>query len=75
MKVLSVLAHAPAYFQELRNKVFKALPFVIAYLDDIIIYSKIVKEHLNYLQQVFMSSGVLTSNHYLPKQQLISGTC
>ena len=35
------------------NKVLKDLPFVIAYLDDIIIYNKTVKGHLNHLQQVF----------------------
>ena len=35
------------------NKVLKDLLFAIAYLDDIIIYSKTAKEHLNYLQQVF----------------------
>ena len=40
---------APAYFQELMNKVLKDLPFTIAYLDDIIIYSKTTEEHLGHL--------------------------
>ena len=40
------------YFQELMNKVLKDLPFAIAYLDDIIIYSKTAEEHLDHLQQV-----------------------
>ena len=35
------------------NKVLKDLPFAMAYLDDIIIYSKTTNEHMNYLQQVF----------------------
>ena len=35
------------------NKVLKDLPFTIAYLDNIIIYSKTAEEHLNHLQQVF----------------------
>ena len=42
---------ALAYFQELMNKMLKDLPFAIAYLDDIIIYSRTAKEHLNHLQQ------------------------
>ena len=33
------LAQAPAYFQELMTGVLKDLPFAMAYLDDIIIYS------------------------------------
>ena len=53
LKVPFGLAQAQAYFQELMNKVLKGLPFVMAYLDDIIIYSKSTKEHLNHLQQVF----------------------
>ena len=52
-KALFRLAQAPADFQELMTKVLKDLPFVIAYLDDIIIYSKIMEEHLDHLQQVF----------------------
>ena len=35
------------------NKVLKDLPFAIAYLDHIIIYSKTAKEHLDHLQQLF----------------------
>ena len=53
MKVPFGLAQAPVYFQELMNKVLKALPFTVVYLDDIIIYSKTAKEHLDHLQQVF----------------------
>ena len=35
------------------NKVLKDLPFVIAYLDDIIIYSKTAEDNLAHLQLVF----------------------
>ena len=35
------------------NKVLKDLPFTIAYLDDIIIYSMSTKDHMDHLQQVF----------------------
>ena len=37
LKVPFGLAHVPAYFQELMNKVLKDLLFGIAYIDDIII--------------------------------------
>ena len=53
MKVPFGWAQAPVYFQELMNKVLKDLPFTIAYLEDIIIYSKTAEEHLDHLQQVF----------------------
>ena len=53
LKVPFGLAQAPVYFQELMNKVWKGFPFTIAYLDDIIIYSKTAEEHLDHLQQVF----------------------
>ena len=53
LKVPFGLAQALAYFKKLRNKILKDLPFTIAYLDDIIIYSKTAKEHLDHLQQVF----------------------
>ena len=53
LKVPFGLAQAPVYFQVLRNKVLKDLPFAITYIDDIIIYSKTSEEHLDHLQQVF----------------------
>ena len=53
LKVLFGLAQASAYFQELMNKVLKDVLSAIAYLDDIIIYSKTVEEHLDHIQQVF----------------------
>ena len=52
LKVYFGLAQAPAYFQELINKVLKELPFTIVYLDEIVIYSK-TAEHLDHLQQGF----------------------
>ena len=33
--------------------VLKDFPFVIAYLDDIIIFSRMVEEHLDHIRQVF----------------------
>ena len=40
IKVPFGLAQAPAYFQELMTGILKDFPFAIAYLDDIIIFSK-----------------------------------
>ena len=40
------LAQAPAYFQKLINDVLKGSNFTMGYLDDIIIYSRSEKEHL-----------------------------
>ena len=53
MKIPFVLAQASVYFQKLMNKVLKNLPFTIAYLNDIIIYRKTAKEHLDKQQQFF----------------------
>jgi len=46
------LTQAPAYFQELMNKVLKGLHFVMAYLDDIVIYSTSPTEHLKHISIV-----------------------
>ena len=53
VKVPFGLAQAPASFQELMTGVLKDLPFAMAYLDDIIIYSSTQEEHLKYIKTVF----------------------
>ena len=48
------LAQAPAYFQALISMVLEGLShFAIAYLDDIIIFSKNKEENLQYLEIIF----------------------
>ena len=48
------LAQAPAYFQALILMVLEGLShFTIAYLDDIIIFSKNKEEHLQHLEMIF----------------------
>ena len=46
LKVPFGLAQAPAYFQNLMNKVLNGLSFAIVYLDDIIIFSETPEQHL-----------------------------
>ena len=53
VKVPFGLAQALAYFQELMTGVLKDLPFAMAYLDDIIIYSSTPEEHLEHIKTVF----------------------
>ena len=47
------LAQAPAYFQKLINDILKGCNFTLGYLDDIIIYSRAEKEHLEHLEEIF----------------------
>ena len=53
MKVPFCLAKAPAHFQELTTGILKDFNFAIAYLDDIIIFSKTPQEHLSHIRMVF----------------------
>ena len=53
VKVPFGLAQAPAYFQELMTGILKDFNFAIAYLDDIIIFSKTPQEHLTHIRKVF----------------------
>ena len=53
MKVPFGLAQVPAYFQELMTGILKDFNFAIAYLDDIIIFSKTPQEHLSHIRMVF----------------------
>ena len=53
VKVPFGLAQAPAYFQELMTGILNDFPFAIAYLDNIIIFSKTPQEHLSHICRVF----------------------
>ena len=53
IKVPLGLAQTPSYFQELMMGILKDFPFAIAYLDDIIIFSKTPQEHLSHICLVF----------------------
>ena len=53
IKVSFGLTQAPAYFQELMTGILKDFPFAIAYLDDIIMFSKTLQEHLSHICMVF----------------------
>ena len=52
-RVPFLLAQAPAYFQKLINDVLKGCNFAMGYLDNIIIYSRSEKEHLEHLEEIF----------------------
>ena len=74
VKVPFGLAQAPAYFQELMTGVLKDLPFAMAYLDDIIIYSSTPEEHLQHIKTVFKKlchaklSMKLSKCHFFAKE-------
>ena len=53
VKVPFGLAQALAYFQELMTGILKDFSFAVAYLDDIIIFSKAPQEHLSHIRMVF----------------------
>ena len=53
IKVPFGLVQAPAYFQELMTGILKDFSFTIAYLDDIIRFSKTLQEHLSHIRMVF----------------------
>ena len=47
------LTQAPAYFQMLVNKVLEGLDFTFGYLDDILVFSKNMEEHLQHVRVLF----------------------
>ena len=53
VKVPFGLAQAPAYFQELMTGILKNFNFAIAYLDNTIIFSKTLQQHLSHIRKVF----------------------
>ena len=68
------LAQVLANFQELMTGVLKDLPFAMAYLDDIIIYSSTPQEHLEHMRTVFKKlrdaklSMKLSKCHFFAKE-------
>ena len=53
VKVPFGLAQTPAYFQELMSRILKDFDFAIAYLDNIVIFSRTADEHLSHIKKVF----------------------
>ena len=47
------LKNAPPYFQRRMDQVLQGLPFARCYIDDIIIWSRNLEEHLEHLKEVF----------------------
>lgn len=62
------LTNAPATFCTLMNKIFHPYPddFVVVYLDDIVIYSHTLEEHIVHLWKVFQ---VLWENQLYVKRE------
>ena len=52
-KVPFGLAQAPAYFQQLINRVLFDLPYTFGYLDDILIFSPDAEMHIDHISKVF----------------------
>ena len=53
VKVPFGVSQAPAYFQELMTGSLKDFNFTIAYLDNIITFSRMTEEYLSHIKQVF----------------------
>lgn len=53
--MLSGLTNAPTTFYTLTNKLFQPFfdQFVVMYLEDIIVYSQTLEEHIEHLKTVF----------------------
>ena len=71
IKVPFRLAQAPAYFQELMTGILKDFNFAIAYLDDIIIFSNTLKEHLSHIRKVFKKLWLAKLSMKMSKIQLL----
>ena len=74
VKVPFRLVQAPVYFQKLMTRILKDFNFIIAYLDDIIIFSRTAEEHLSHIRKVFKKlqsaklSMILNKCHFFSKE-------
>ena len=78
LKVPFGLAQTPAHFQNLMNKVLNGLHFTLAYLDDVIFFSKLAEQHLKHIQialtRLKQAKLQLKKNKCLQKRSPLSGT-
>jgi hypothetical protein len=50
------LKNAPVFFQRIMDQVFEGVDFLKCYIDDVLIHSKGLLEHLAHLEELFKSS-------------------
>ena len=72
VKVPFGLAQAPAYFKEPMTGILKDFNFAIAYLDDIIIFSKTPQEHLSHIRKVFKKLRSAKLSMKMSKRNFVS---
>lgn len=51
------LIHAPAIFLRMVNKILHRIPFSRAYLDNVVILSKLIDDHHQHVEKLFVLSG------------------
>jgi hypothetical protein len=51
------LMNAPATFQRMMDRILSQLPFVQVYIDDVVIFSKTLKEHVEHIFQTIKTIG------------------
>ena len=66
------LTQAPVYFQELIIRILKVFDFAMAYLDNIIIFSRTAEEHLSHIRKVFEKLQLTKPSMKLSKCHLFS---
>lgn len=68
------LINAPATFQGLMNEVFRPFlkKFVLVFIDDILVYSKSLEEHVKHLNEVF---ELLQQNQFYAKMSKCKFAC
>ena len=58
------LKNAPRIFQRMMDRIFSKCSFILVYIDDILVFSKIFHEHIKHLELVFeelINNGLVVS--------------